>query len=136
MKLIIQIPCFNEAQELPATIRSLPRSLPGVDVIEYLIIDDGSTDGTAEIAEDCGVHHVVKLGGHRGLAAAFTTGLEASVHQGADIIINTDADNQYLAEDIALLIEPITAGRAQIVVGDRGVATQKNFSTSKRFLQR
>lgn len=135
MKLIIQIPCYNEAQNLPATLHSLPRSLPGIDVIEYLIIDDGSTDGTAEIAEACGVHHIVKLVGHKGLAAAFTAGLEASIHHGADIIVNTDADNQYLAEDIAVLIEPILAGRAQIVVGDRGVATQKNFSASKRLLQ-
>lgn len=136
MKLIIQIPCLNEAEHLPATIRSLPRELPGIDAIEYLIIDDGSTDGTADVALASGAHHIVRLGEHKGLAAAFTSGLEASLRWGADIIVNTDADNQYNSNDIARLIEPILAGRAQIVVGDRGVATHQEFSPAKRLLQR
>jgi glycosyltransferase involved in cell wall biosynthesis len=136
MKLIIQIPCHNEAQVLPATIQALPRMLPGVDEIKFLVVDDGSQDGTAEAAHAAGVHHVVRLPGHLGLAAAFTAGLDASVRFGADIIVNTDADNQYNAEDISLLLQPILSGQAQIVVGDRGVATLSAFSPVKRILQR
>ena len=135
MKLIIQIPCHNEAQVIAQTIKLLPTSLDGFDSIEYLVIDDGSNDGTADIAQAAGVHHVVKLPGHMGLAAAFTSGLDACIKNGADIIVNTDADNQYHAEDIGLLVEPILDGRAQIVVGDRGVATLEAFSPIKRFLQ-
>ena len=135
MKLIIQIPCYNEAAILPITVRELPRALPGIDVIEYLVIDNGSTDRTAEVARQAGVHHIINLPA-KGLAAAFIAGLEACLEQGADIIVNTDADNQYNANDIQRLVEPILAGRAQLVVGDRGVATQKNFSTIKRLLQR
>ena len=134
-KVIIQIPCFNEATTLPGTLRDLPRSLPGVDIIEWLVIDDGSADGTADVARANGVHHVVQFERNRGLAAAFTAGLEASVRAGADIIVNTDADNQYRADDIAALVAPIVARRAEIVVGDRKVGTLTNFSWLKRRLQ-
>ncbi|NJD60308.1 MAG: glycosyl transferase [Anaerolineales bacterium] len=136
MKLIIQIPCHNEAQEISNTIKSLPSSLEGFDCVEYLIVDDGSDDHTAEVALEAGAHHIVRLPGHMGLAVAFTSGLDASVKNGADIIVNTDADNQYHAADINLLVRPILEGRAQIVVGDRGVATSQNFSPVKRLLQR
>ncbi|MBN1145678.1 MAG: glycosyltransferase family 2 protein [Anaerolineales bacterium] len=136
LKLIIQIPCYNEAQTLPVTLQALPRQLPGVDVIEYLVIDDGSSDGTAEVARENGAHHVARLSQHTGLAVGFVTGLEACLKHGANLIVNTDADNQYLAEDIQKLIEPILSGRADIVVGDRGVARQQAFSPLKRLLQR
>ena len=136
MKLIIQIPCHNEAQVITNTIASLPKSLVGFDAIEYLVIDDGSDDDTAGLALAAGAHYIVSLPGHMGLAAAFTSGLDACVKNGADVIVNTDADNQYYAEDIGLLVKPIVEGRAQIVVGDRGVATSKNFSPYKRLLQR
>lgn len=136
MKLVIQIPCHNEAQVIAHTIKTLPTALDGFDTIEYLVVDDGSDDGTAQVALEAGAHHLVTLPGHLGLAAAFTSGLDASVKQGADVIVNTDADNQYHADDIALLVKPIIEGRAQIVVGDRGVATSENFATYKRVLQR
>ena len=136
MKLIIQIPCHNEAQVITQTIKSLPTSIEGFDVIEYLIIDDGSNDGTAEIALAAGAHHIVSLPGHMGLAAAFTSGLDACVRNGADVIVNTDADNQYLSEDICLLVKPILDGKAQMVVGDRGVASLEAFTPLKRLLQR
>ena len=136
MKLIIQIPCYNEAEVLPATIQALPRELPGIDCIELLVVNDGSQDATVEAARAAGVQHVVSLPGHLGLAAAFAAGLDASLKQGADLIVNTDADNQYNAEDIMQLVAPILAGRAQIVVGDRGVATLEIFSPVKRWLQR
>ena len=135
VKLIIQIPCHNEAETLPITVRDLPRTLPGIDVIEYLVIDNASTDNTTEVARQAGVHHVIYLP-VKGLAGAFIVGIEACLMHGADIIVNTDADNQYNAEDIQHLVEPILAGRAQLVVGDRGVATQQNFSPIKRLLQR
>ncbi len=136
VKLIIQIPCYNEAQTLPITLKELPRQFPGIDQVEFLVIDDGSEDGTAQVAEQNGVQHVVRLNPHRGLAAGFTAGLEACLRQGADIIINTDADNQYNAEDMRRLIAPILSGQAEIVVGDRGVASLSSFSPSKRLLQR
>ena len=135
MKLIIQIPCHNEADTLPLTLRELPRSLPGIEEIEYLVIDNGSTDRTSEVARQSGVQHVIYLP-TKGLAGAFIAGIEACLERGADIIVNTDADNQYNANDIQNLIEPILAGRAQLVIGDRGVATQLNFSPFKRLLQR
>jgi glycosyltransferase involved in cell wall biosynthesis len=136
MKLIIQIPCWNEAETLPTTIHALPKHIPGIEQVEYLVIDDGSEDETAAIARALGVHHILALPRHGGLAAAFVAGLEACLSHGADIIVNTDADNQYNAEDIGLLVAPVLAGRADLVVGDRGVATQKSFSPIKRFLQR
>ena len=136
MKLIIQIPCHNEAQVITQTIKSLPTSIEGFDVIEYLIIDDGSNDGTAEIALAAGAHHIVSLLGHMGLAAAFTSGLDACIRNGADVIVNTDADNQYHSEDICLLVKPILDGKAQMVVGDRGVASLEAFTPLKRLLQR
>jgi glycosyltransferase involved in cell wall biosynthesis len=134
VKLIIQIPCYNEAGTLPVTVSALPRSLPGIDVIEYLVIDNGSTDNTVEVARLAGVHHIISLP-VKGLAGAFIAGLDSCLARGADIIVNTDADNQYNAGDIQSLVEPILAGRAQLVVGDRGVANQKHFSPLKRLLQ-
>jgi glycosyltransferase involved in cell wall biosynthesis len=135
-KLIIQIPCKNEAPTLAETVRALPTSLPGIDRIEVLVIDDGSSDGTADVARAAGVHHVVRHTHNLGLAAAFRTGLDASLKAGADIIVNTDADNQYHATDIAKLVEPIRAGRADLVVGDRGVGALAHFAWYKRLLQR
>jgi glycosyltransferase involved in cell wall biosynthesis len=136
MKLIIQIPCYNEAETLPETIRELPREVPGVDRVEFLVIDDGSQDGTAQAARDSGAHHVVRLPHHAGLAAAFAAGLDASLSLGADIIVNTDADNQYAASDILKIVAPIINGEAELVIGDRGVATLATFSPIKRRLQR
>jgi len=135
VKLIVQIPCYNEAHTLPVTLQALPRSLVGIDEIEYLVIDDGSQDETAAIATACGAHHVIQLHNHRGLAAVFNIGLDASLQRGADIIVNTDADNQYNAEDIQRLIDPILNCQADLVVGDRGVAKLEAFSPTKRMLQ-
>lgn len=136
MKLIIQIPCYNEAQSLPTTIASLPSQIEGIDEIEYLVIDDGSSDGTSEVARSIGVHHILELRSHVGLASAFVAGLEACLKNGADVIVNTDADNQYYSGDIPNLIKPILDRQAEIVVGDRGVATLNSFSPLKRRLQR
>lgn len=136
MKLIIQIPCYNEEQTLPLTVADLPAALPGIDVIETLIVDDGSSDRTVEVARQLGVQHIVQHRHNRGLAAAFQTGIEAALAAGADIIVNTDGDNQYAGQDIGRLVAPILAGEADIVVGDRGVAALAAFSPLKRALQR
>lgn len=136
MKVIIQIPCHNEADTLPSTLEVLPRKLKGIECVEYLIIDDGSSDDTVKIAREAGVEHIVRLPGHLGLAAAYIAGLEASLKYGADIIVNTDADNQYHAEDIQNLIEPILDGRAELVVGDRDITNVSEFSPLKKFLQK
>ena len=135
-KLIIQIPCYNEQEFLPQTLRDLPRKLPGIDRIEWLVIDDGSSDGTAEVASNLGVDHIVRLPQNRGLAGAFVAGLEAALQFDADLIVNPDADNQYRGEDVMRLVKPILDGNADIVVGDRGVATLAHFSPLKRWLQR
>lgn len=135
MKCIIQIPCYNEAEILPSTLRQIPHELPGVDVVEILIINDGSADATSVVARENGADHVLNLPTHVGLAAAYRAGLDASLRLGADIIVNTDADNQYHAEDIITLVEPILAGKAQLVIGDRGVKTLAAFSPIKRKLQ-
>lgn len=135
-KLVIQIPCYNEAETLPITLASLPTSLPGVDEVEWLVIDDGSSDGTAAAARAHGVNHVVVLPRHQGLAKAFLAGVDASLDVGADIVVNTDADNQYCAEDIPRLIAPILSGQAELVIGTRPIATVEHFSWTKKRLQR
>lgn len=136
MKLIIQIPCFNEEESLPVTLAELPKEIAGIDEIEVLVIDDGSTDRTVQVAKDCGVKHVLSLGSNKGLAKAFIAGLNKALELGADIIINTDADNQYSAKDIPNLTAPILAGRADIVIGTRPVSKIKSFSLLKKFLQK
>jgi glycosyltransferase involved in cell wall biosynthesis len=136
MKLIIQIPCFNEEESLAGALDALPRTLPGVDSIEWLVIDDGSTDRTVEVARASGVDHVVRFSRNQGLARAFMAGIEASLRAGADIIVNTDADNQYCAEDIPRLIEPILAGRAEMVIGERPISRIEHFSLTKKLLQK
>ena len=135
-KLIIQVPCLNEATTLPETLAALPRRIEGIDTIEILVIDDGSNDGTAEVARRWGVHHIVRHRGNRGLAAAFRSGIDAALAAGADVIVNTDGDGQYEGQDIVRLVAPIVAGEADIVVGDRGVADNAHFSAFKRLLQR
>jgi glycosyltransferase involved in cell wall biosynthesis len=135
MKVILQIPCYNEAATLPQTLAVLPREIPGIDQIEILVVDDGSRDGTTEVAKAAGVHHIIRFPRNLGLAAAFSAGLNEALRLGADIIVNTDADNQYEARDIPRLIEPLLAGRADIVVGDRQVDRLPGFSYFKRRLQ-
>ncbi len=136
MKLIIQIPCFNEEGQLPLTLSRLPREVAGFDVVEWLVIDDGSTDRTLEVARSSGVDHVVRLTNHKGLAAAFQAGLDAGLKLGADVIVNTDADNQYEGTDVPKLVEPIVRGSADMVVGDRRVDQVEQFSGPKKLLQR
>jgi glycosyltransferase involved in cell wall biosynthesis len=136
MKLIIQIPCFNEERTLPATLADLPREVPGIDVVEWLVIDDGSTDRTVEVARAGGVDHIVRLTNNRGLAAGFQAGLDACLKLGADVIVNTDADNQYFGGDIPKLVAPIIAGHADMVVGDRETDQIEHFSPVKKVLQR
>jgi glycosyltransferase involved in cell wall biosynthesis len=136
MKLIIQIPSFNEEQALPVTLAELPRQVLGFDTVEWLVIDDGSSDRTVEVARSHGVDHVVKLTQNRGLASAFQAGIDACLKLGADVIVNTDADNQYSAADIPKLVEPIVAGHADMVVGNREVTRIEHFSRSKKVLQR
>jgi glycosyltransferase involved in cell wall biosynthesis len=135
-KLIIQIPCFNEEFTLGLTLQDLPKVVPGVDEVETLIIDDGSTDNTIAVAKERGVDHIVVLPRHQGLAKAFMAGLEASLKSGADIIVNTDADNQYCADDIPNLVAPILTGSAEIVVGARPIGESEHFSSTKRSLQK
>lgn len=136
MKLIIQIPCYNEEKTLPLTLRDLPRQIPGIDEIEVLVIDDGSTDGTVRVAQEHGVDHIVSLTNNKGLAESYMAGIDASLKLGADIIVNTDGDNQYHGEDIARLVQPILAGNADMVIGDRQVADSAHFSPLKKILQR
>jgi glycosyltransferase involved in cell wall biosynthesis len=136
MKLVIQIPCLNEAETLSATVADLPRSMPGIDVIETLVIDDGSRDGTSEIARALGVTHVIRFRRRKGLAAAFMAGIDASLKAGADFIVNTDADNQYAGQDIPKLLAPLLSGDADVVIGDRNIRELRHMSLPKRLLQR
>ncbi|HEU4905625.1 MAG TPA: glycosyltransferase family 2 protein [Solirubrobacterales bacterium] len=136
MKLIIQIPCLNEEATLPQTIAALPRQIDGIDQVELLVIDDGSTDRTVQVAREQGVEHIVRLTNNRGLAAAFQAGLDACLKLGADLVVNTDADNQYSGADVPRLVAPILAGEADMVVGDRRVETIEHFSGAKKRLQR
>jgi len=136
MKLIIQIPCLNEEETLPVTLADLPRELPGFDAVEWLIVDDGSTDRTVEVARAHGVDHIVRLTNNKGLASGFQAGLDAALKLGADVIVNTDADNQYDGRDVAKLVAPIVAGNADMVVGDREVKSIEHFSPAKKLLQR
>jgi glycosyltransferase involved in cell wall biosynthesis len=136
MKLIVQIPCFNEEEQLPATLADLPREVAGVDAVEWLVIDDGSTDRTVDVARENGVHHIVRLTNNKGLAAAFQAGLDACLKLGADIVVNTDADNQYDGRDVPKLVGPILRGEADMVIGDREVHQVEHFSPLKKRLQR
>jgi glycosyltransferase involved in cell wall biosynthesis len=136
VKLIIQIPCLNEREQLRATIEALPRRVEGISVIEVLVVDDGSHDGTADLARSLGVHQIVRFPRRKGLAAAHMAGLDAALRLGADIVVNTDADNQYCADDIAGLVRPIVEGRANVVIGDRQTDQISEFSPLKRLLQR
>lgn len=136
MKLIIQIPCYNEEETLPQTLADLPRHIDGIDTIEYLIINDGSADKTVEVARAHGVHHIVSFANNKGLAKGFIAGLDAGLRFGADIIVNTDADNQYVGEDIANLVKPILDGQADIVIGERPIGDIAHFSPLKKRLQR
>ena len=135
MKLIIQIPCYNEAETLTVTLNDLPKKISGIDEIEYLIIDDGSADNTVEVAKEWGVHHIVRFRRNKGLAKGFVAGLDACLMHGADIIVNTDADNQYCGEDIEKLIRPILEEKADIVVGERPIDDTVHFSWMKKKLQ-
>ena len=135
MKLIIQIPCYNEAEILPKTLSQLPREIDGFDQVEILVIDDGSSDATVNVAKANGADHIVQLSRHLGLARAYSYGLDACLRLGADVIVNTDADNQYPAEDIERLVKPILSGEAEMVIGDRGVRNVAHFPAHKRALQ-
>jgi len=136
MKLIIQIPCYNEEKTLPETIADLPHKIDGIDTIEYLIINDGSSDRTVETARECGVHHIISFKANRGLANAFASGIDASLRLGADIIVNTDADNQYSGADIEKLVAPIINNKAEIVIGERPIMKTKHFSPMKKRMQK
>ncbi len=136
MKLIIQIPCYNEEKSLPVTLKDLPRQIDGIETVEWLIIDDGSKDNTVEVAKQCGVDHIVSHHKNLGLARTFKTGLQACLEKGADIIVNTDADNQYCAESILDLIKPILNKEAEFVIGARPINSIDDFSRTKKFLQK
>ena len=136
MKLVIQIPCFNEEATLPMTVADLPREVPGVDIVEWLVIDDGSSDRTVEVARSLGVDHVVSHPRNRGLAAAFLTGIDACLRAGATVIVNTDADNQYQGSSIPDLVAPVLTGGADMVVGERPIESIDDFSRTKKLLQR
>jgi glycosyltransferase involved in cell wall biosynthesis len=136
MKLIIQIPCFNEAEQLPRTLADLPREVEGFDTVEWLVIDDGSTDETVAVAREHGVDHLVRLTSNKGLATGFQAGIDTALKLGADVIVNTDADNQYYGPDVVKLVKPILEGRADMVVGDREVVGIEHFSPLKKALQR
>src|ERR671931_219549 len=136
MKLIIQIPCFNEQDQLPTTLADIPRQVDGFDQVEWLVVDDGSTDRTIEVARAHGVDHIVRLTNNKGLATAFQAGLDACLKLGADMIVNTDADNQYFGGDIPRLVAPILAGEADMVIGDRETDEIEHFSPLKKRLQR
>lgn len=136
MRLVIQIPCYNEMATLPETLAELPRLVPGFDEVLFLVIDDGSTDQTAAKAQELGVDHIVRLPENRGLANAFRVGLQEALNLGADVIVNTDGDGQYFGGDIIKLVEPIVAGRADLVIGTRDIDSIKSFSCSKKFLQK
>lgn len=136
MKLIIQIPCYNEENTIAATIADLPRYIRGIDTIEYLVINDGSSDKTSDAAKKCGVHHIVSHSKNKGLAVAFMTGIDASLRLGADIIVNTDADNQYVGSDIEKLVRPIIDGKAEMVIGERPISEISDFSPLKKKLQK
>jgi Glycosyltransferases involved in cell wall biogenesis len=136
VKLVIQIPAWDEEEQIAAAVRELPRQVPGFSRVEVLVVDDGSTDGTARVAREAGADHVLRLPIHRGLAVAWRAGLDRALALGADVIVSTDADRQYAAADVVTLVEPILRGEAEIVVGDRGVATKADFSPGKRLMQR
>jgi len=135
MKVIIQIPCYNEEESLPITLKELPREIPGIDKVEWLIIDDGSKDATTKVAKECGVDHIIYHTENLGLASAFMTGMEACIERGADIIVNTDADNQYFAGDIPTIVQPILDHEADIVIGSRPISSIQHFSPIKKMLQ-
>jgi glycosyltransferase involved in cell wall biosynthesis len=136
LKLIIQIPCHNEAAALPVTLGSLPRTVPGIDTVEWLVVDDGSRDDTEKIAREMGVEHIVVLPKRQGLAKAFMAGINRALEEGADVIVNTDADNQYCADDIGALVKPFLNGTADFVVGERPISTIQHFSFLKKTLQK
>lgn len=136
MKLVIQIPAWDEEEQIAAAVRELPRQVPGFDSVEVLVVDDGSTDATSRVAKEAGADHVLKLGIHRGLAVAWRAGLDHALALGADVVVSTDADRQYAASDVVTLVGPILDGEAEVVVGDRGVATKPDFSPGKRLVQR
>ena len=136
MKLIIQIPCYNEEATLPQTVADLPRHIDGIDTIEYLVINDGSADNTVQVAKDIGVHHIVNFATNKGLARGFMAGLDACLRLGADIVVNTDADNQYVGADIEKLVRPILDKKAEIVIGERPISNIEHFSKLKKRLQR